>query len=87
MRCDHFSNNEKHITANDAARRPNLPFWPKANAQEHRELAVGQADAVADLRTHEGANANFCHGKLAKTFGQNGGGAVSGWNARNRACS
>jgi gluconolactonase len=30
---------------------------PQAKAQEHRELAVGQADAVADLRTHEGADA------------------------------
>jgi hypothetical protein len=26
-------------------------------AQEHRELAIGQADATVDLRTHEGADA------------------------------
>jgi len=32
-------------------------FLPKTNAQEHRELAIGQPDAIADLRTHEGANA------------------------------
>ena len=27
------------------------------HAQEHRELAIGQPDAIADLRTHEGAGA------------------------------
>lgn len=27
------------------------------SAQEHRELAIGQADATVDLRTHEGADA------------------------------
>jgi gluconolactonase len=29
----------------------------KSTAQEHRELAIGQADAIADLRTTEGAQA------------------------------
>lgn len=29
----------------------------EAKAQEHRELAIGQADAIADLRTPEGAGA------------------------------
>jgi gluconolactonase len=32
-------------------------FLTKTSAQEHRDLAIGQAAAVADLRTTEGANA------------------------------
>ncbi|MCE7926556.1 MAG: SMP-30/gluconolactonase/LRE family protein [Haliscomenobacteraceae bacterium CHB4] len=32
-------------------------FSSKTNAQEHRELAIGQADVIVDLRTREGASA------------------------------
>ncbi len=35
----------------------NILFLTSALAQEHRELAVGQADAIADLRTRQGAEA------------------------------